>query len=208
MKLGVVANAGSLEGAVAMRAARACAVDPVLLTEPSASLEGLAGIVVVSDLADERFLVLKAAGKGMPIVGTGDGFRVLCELGLLEGTVLPNQPAGFIGRTQQVEVVSKDSVWTCAYFEGELLSIWLRTDAARFDASAEVLERLEHNRQVVLRHVDDQTGSANAIAGITNDRGTIVGLTLHPQYNVDDFVGGISGRRFISSLKRFLSSRP
>lgn len=207
MKLGVVANAGSLEGAVAMRAARACAVEPVLLAEPSASLEGLAGIVVASQLADERSLVLKAAAKGLHILGTGDGFRALCELGLLEGAVLPNQPAGFVGCAQQVNVVSKDSVWTCAFFEGEQLRLSLRTDAARFDASPEVLGRLERNRQVVLRHVEDPTGSANSIAGITNHRGTIVGLTLHPQYNVDDFVGGISGRRFISSLKRFLSAR-
>ena len=207
MKLGVVTNAGSLEGEVAMRAAGACAVEPVLLSQPSDSFEGLAAMVVVSDLSDARALVLGAAERGLPILGLGAGFGALCSLGLLDGGLVENDPAGFIGCAQRVAVASKDSVWTCGFFEGEQLSLALRSRAARFVADPDVLERLEKDRQVILRHVDDPTGSANGIAGITNAKGTIVGLSLHPQYNVHDGFSGIDGRRFISSLKLFLNSR-
>ena len=49
------------------------------------------------------------------------------------------------------------------------------------------------------------TGSAHDIAGITNDRGTVVGLMAHPEYSADEAdSSSVDGRRFFQSLETFL----
>jgi len=50
-------------------------------------------------------------------------------------------------------------------------------------------------------------GSVHDIAGITNERGNVVGLMPHPEHNVDPLTGPTTdGRRFFSSLQHFFAS--
>ena len=46
------------------------------------------------------------------------------------------------------------------------------------------------------------------IAGITNERGNVVGLMPHPEHNVESLTGpSTDGARFFASVLQFLSVR-
>ena len=59
------------------------------------------------------------------------------------------------------------------------------------------------------RYIDgNPNGSNHDIAGITNERGNVVGLMPHPEHNMEDLTGpSLDGRPFFSSVMRYLSTR-
>jgi phosphoribosylformylglycinamidine synthase len=65
---------------------------------------------------------------------------------------------------------------------------------------------LEGEGRVVARYLDgNPNGSARDIAGITNARGTVVGLMPHPEHAVDPLTGpGADGLGFFASILRTL----
>ena len=80
----------------------------------------------------------------------------------------------------------------------------------RFVADAETLNRIEGEGQVVFRYVDvNPNGSLNDIAGVSNERGNVVGLMPHPEHatepgfgpdTVDAMSSGTDGLRFFESV--------
>jgi len=84
----------------------------------------------------------------------------------------------------------------------------------RYYADPETLARLEANRQVIFRYVDENgeatpagnpNGSLANIAGISSERGNVVGLMPHPERNADTILGDGSGRKVLLSLARAVS---
>ena len=61
---------------------------------------------------------------------------------------------------------------------------------------------LEGEGRVVFRYTDNFNGSINAIAGITNDTGRVVGLMPHPEHAVEDLTGpSVDGLQlFVSAI--------
>ena len=48
---------------------------------------------------------------------------------------------------------------------------------------------------------------ARKIAGITNERGNVVGLMPHPEHNMEELTSpSLDGRAFFASLERFLAA--
>ena len=74
-------------------------------------------------------------------------------------------------------------------FQGQEIVIALKNGEGNYQASPETLRKLVDNDQVVFRYLDNPNGSANDIAGITNDRGNVVGLMPHPEHNVEALTG-------------------
>ena len=66
----------------------------------------------------------------------------------------------------------------------------------------ETLARLEGEGRVVARYLDDNpNGSLRDIAGITNERGNVVGLMPHPEHAVEEGFGpSLDGRTFFTSV--------
>jgi phosphoribosylformylglycinamidine synthase len=77
-------------------------------------------------------------------------------------------------------------------------------------ASAPVLAALAagDGGQVVLRYAGaNQNGSADAIAGVANAAGNVVGLMPHPEHAVDELTGpGADGLGFFTSVLRTLAA--
>ena len=65
---------------------------------------------------------------------------------------------------------------------------------------------LESEGRVVARYVgENPNGSRNLIAGITNERGNIVGLMPHPEHAIEDLCGpGTDGLAFFTSAIKAL----
>ena len=87
------------------------------------------------------------------------------------------------------------------------ITIALKNQEGNYQASPETLKMLEDSNRVVFRYLGNPNGSANDIAGITNERGNVVGLMPHPEHNVESLTApSLDGRPFFSSVQRYLSA--
>jgi phosphoribosylformylglycinamidine synthase len=145
--------------------------------------------------------VVEAARGGMPVLGICNGFQILCETHLLPGALIRNDHRTFICRDQVLRVENASTAWTTSYREGQEILIPLKNGEGGFVADADTLDRLEGEGRVVFRYVDvNPNGSLRDIAGITNERGNVVGLMPHPEHAVEDLCGpGTDGLGFFTS---------
>ncbi|RYJ00432.1 MAG: phosphoribosylformylglycinamidine synthase subunit PurQ, partial [Actinomycetales bacterium] len=153
--------------------------------------------------------VVAAAQTGMPVLGICNGFQILCESHLLPGALIRNDHRTFICRDQVLEVENTQTAWTSDYEVGQKITIPLKNGEGGFVADDDTLDRLEGEGRVVFRYVDvNPNGSLRGIAGITNERGNVVGLMPHPEHAVEDLCGpGTDGLGFFTSaVKQVLAS--
>ncbi|MDC6625434.1 phosphoribosylformylglycinamidine synthase subunit PurQ, partial [Leclercia adecarboxylata] len=69
-----------------------------------------------------------------------------------------------------------------------------------FFAEPEALARIEGEGQVVFRYVDNPNGSLNAIAGIQNARGNVLGMMPHPDRAFEAELGPADGAVLFQSI--------
>ncbi|MDR2620813.1 MAG: phosphoribosylformylglycinamidine synthase subunit PurQ [Propionibacteriaceae bacterium] len=218
-RIGVVTFPGSLDDQDALRAVALCGAEPVSLWHASDDLQGVTAVILpggfsygdylrcgaISRFAPIMAEVITAAGRGMPVLGICNGFQVLCESHLLPGALMRNEGMRFVCRNQKLRVESNDTVWTCDFAPGEVIDIVIKHGEGNFRADPDTLQRLESEGNVVLRYLDNPNGSLHDIAGITNERGNVVGLMPHPEHNVDPLVTeSLAGTVFFRSVLSFL----
>jgi phosphoribosylformylglycinamidine synthase I len=145
--------------------------------------------------------VVAAANGGMPVLGVCNGFQILCESHLLPGALIRNDHRTFICRDQVLRVENAATAWTNGYEAGQEIVIPLKNGEGGFVADDATLDRLEGAGRVVFRYVGvNPNGSLRDIAGITNERGNVVGLMPHPEHAVEDLCGpGTDGLGFFTS---------
>ena len=220
-RIGVVTFPGSLDDDDARRAVRLVGAEPVRLWHGSHDLEGVDAIVLPGGFSYGDYLrcgaiarfspimseVIDAANRGMPVLGICNGFQVLCEAHLLPGAMLRNDCHTFVCTDQPLRVETNDTVWTCDFGPGEEINIVLKNGEGNYEASPDTLAMLEDTNRVVFRYLGNPNGSANDIAGITNERGNVVGLMPHPEHNMEELTSpSVDGRRFFSSVLRYLAA--
>ena len=151
------------------------------------------------------------AARGGLVLGICNGFQILCEAGLLPGALVRNTSRRFRCETVTVRVERADTPFTNACEPGEVLRLPIAHGEGRYYADPETLARLEANRQVLFRYVDEggeateeanPNGSLANIAGIMNERGNVVGLMPHPERNADPVLGDGGGRKIFESIAR------
>ncbi|HJE50523.1 MAG TPA: phosphoribosylformylglycinamidine synthase subunit PurQ [Tessaracoccus flavescens] len=221
-RIGVVTFPGSLDDHDALRAVQLSGAEAVPLWHGSDSIDGVDAIILPGGFSYGDYLrcgaiarfspvmssVIDAANRGMPVLGICNGFQLLCEAHLLEGAMIRNAGQQFICRDVDLRVETRDTVWSCAFDKGDEINIVLKNGEGNYQAAPETLKKLEDNDQVVFRYLDNPNGSANDIAGITNERGNVVGLMPHPEHNVEELTSpSLDGRRFFESVLSFLGTR-
>ncbi len=221
-RIGVVTFPGSLDDGDALRAVRVAGAEAVPLWHASDDLGAVDAVILPGGFSYGDYLrcgaiarfspvmteVIRRAGEGMPLLGICNGFQMLCEAHLLPGALIRNDRRTFICRDQKLGVESLDTVWTCEYQPGQEITIALKNGEGNFQADAETIARLEGENRVVFRYLDvNPNGSINDIAGITNERGNVVGLMPHPEHNVDPLAGvGTDGLTLFRSVQSFLAA--
>lgn len=223
MKIGVVTFPGSLDDTDAQRAVTIAGGEAVALWHGDHDLKGVDAVILPGGFSYGDYLrcgaiarfapvmteVIAAALGGMPVLGICNGFQILCESHLLPGALIRNDHRHFICRDQTLKVENSDTSWTSDLSVGQEIVIPLKNGEGGFVADAETVARLEGEGRVVFRYVDvNPNGSVNDIAGITNERGNVVGLMPHPEHAVEDLTGpGTDGLAlFTSALKVFTSA--
>jgi phosphoribosylformylglycinamidine synthase len=155
-----------------------------------------------------------AAGGG-PVLGICNGFQVLLEAGLLPGAMLRNRGLQYRCEHVHVRVEQIDTPFTSGARQGQVLRIPIGHGEGNYYAPPDVLDRIEANRQVVLRYttpkgaIDDEAnpnGSINAIAGICSESRNVVGMMPHPERACEPLLGSADGLVILESVVKAFTS--
>ena len=216
MKIGVVTFPGSLDDSDARRAVRIAGGEAVELWHGDADLRGVDAVVIPGGFSYGDYLragaiarfapvmteVITAAKGGMPVLGICNGFQILTESHLLPGSMIQNDHRKFLCRDQVLRVENASSAWTNGFEADQEITVVLKNQDGQFVADEATLDRLEGEGQVAFRYVGgNPNGSSRDIAGITNERGNVVGLMPHPEHAVEEGFGpSLDGRTFFTSV--------
>jgi phosphoribosylformylglycinamidine synthase len=137
---------------------------------------------------------------GGPVVGICNGFQVLTEAGLLPGALQKNGRLRFLCEPARLVVASTKSVLTTGATTGDELVIPINHFSGSYTCDADTLGRLHDEDRIVLRYAENPNGSIDAIAGITNEAGNVVGLMPHPERASSALLGSEDGMVLLRSL--------
>ncbi|MFI6299222.1 phosphoribosylformylglycinamidine synthase subunit PurQ [Nonomuraea sp. NPDC050790] len=219
-RVGIVTFPGTLDDQDAARAVALAGAQAVPLWHADHDLKGVDAVFLPGGFSYGDYLrcgaisrfaplmdeLIPAARAGLPVLGTCNGFQILCEAHLLPGALTRNASLHYVCRDQRVRVESAQTAWTHDFAAGQEIVLPVKHGEGRYVASDETLAELEAGGRVVFRYLGNPNGSLNDIAGITNEAGNIVGLMPHPEHAVEDLVGAPStdGRAFFTSILRKL----
>ena len=159
--------------------------------------------------------VISDARAGKLVLGTCNGFQVLCEAGLLPGALVRNRSLRFVCEMVTLRVEVPDSPFTHGSSEGTLLRMPIAHGEGCYFADAETLHGLNHNRRVIMRYADNRgrivpdanpNGSAENIAGICNREGNVFGLMPHPDRACDARLGSADGAKIFQSMMQTIQA--
>ena len=201
--IGVITFPGTLDDVDALRAVRLAGATSKQLWHADDSLDGIDAVVVPGGFSYGDYLrtgaiaaqapmmqaVIDAAKRGMPVLGICNGFQILTEAGLLPGALTRNQGLNFHCVDTYLEVANADTAWTSKFAQGDKILVPAKHGEGRFQAQPETIEALEKEGRVVFRYTDNFNGSINAIAGVTNETGRVVGLMPHPEHAIEALTG-------------------
>lgn len=143
------------------------------------------------------------------VLGICNGFQVLCEAGLLPGSLMTNNHLQYRCQWVHLKVENDSLPFTSQCQEGQLLHIPISHYDGNYYADEATLQELEANRQIVFRYSSPKgeiteeanpNGSVSNIAGITNREGNILGMMPHPERACEEIIGGTDGRLIFHSL--------
>ncbi|MCA5892048.1 phosphoribosylformylglycinamidine synthase subunit PurQ [Isoptericola sp. NEAU-Y5] len=223
-RIGVLTFPGTLDDRDAARAVRLAGGEAVSLWHADGDLQGVDAVVLpggfsygdylragaISRFAPAMDAVVDAANGGMPVLGICNGFQVLTEAHLLSGSMVKNDHLHFVCREQVLTVENAATAWTNLYAPGQQITIPLKNQDGQFVADERTLDELEGSGRVVFRYSGwNPNGSRRDIAGISNERGNVVGLMPHPEHAVEAGFGpadatgprgGTDGLAFFTSV--------
>lgn len=216
MKIGVVTFPGTLDDRDAARAVRYAGGEALELWHDDADLKGVDAVILPGGFSYGDYLrcgaisrfspvmepLIAAAKGGMPLLGICNGFQVLAEAHLIPGALTRNQHLHFLCTDQKIRIENNSTAWTSSYAKDQEIVIPLKNGEGSYQCDDETLKMLEGEGQIIARYVgENPNGSRNLIAGISNERGNIVGLMPHPEHAIDALTGpGTDGLGFFTSV--------
>src|SRR6202795_2161957 len=149
------------------------------------------------------------AAAGGLVLGVCNGFQILCESGLLPGVLMRNAALKFICRDVHLRVERSDTPFTRGYNAGQVIRVPVAHGEGNYIADNETIARLEGDGRVLFRYASpdgmidpnwNHNGAMNAIAGIINAGGNVLGMMPHPENHVEAAMGRTDGRGLFAGL--------
>jgi phosphoribosylformylglycinamidine synthase len=153
--------------------------------------------------------VKREAEKGKLVIGSCNGFQILCEAGLLPGALMRNDSTQFRCQQAYLRVETSNSPFTSEVEAGKVLDIPISHGEGNYYADEATLALLNAEDRVVFRYstADGETsadanpnGSLENIAGIINERRNVCGLMPHPERAGEALIGGTDGLVIVRSM--------
>jgi phosphoribosylformylglycinamidine synthase len=147
--------------------------------------------------------------RGGLVLGSCNGFQILCEAGLLPGALMRNECLQYRCQSTHLMVENADTAFTRAMRQGQVLKMPISHGEGKYHADAETLRALRAKNQIVFRYCTEEgrvskeanpNGSLDNIAGVINEEGTVLGLMPHPERAAEATVGGTDGTMIFNSI--------
>ncbi len=147
--------------------------------------------------------------RGGYVLGSCNGFQILCEARLLPGALMRNECLQYRCQSTQLRVENVETPFTRGIRAGQVLTMPISHGEGKYHADRDTLAALKRNRQVVFRYATAEgqvtkaanpNGSLENIAGIVNEDGTVLGLMPHPERAAERVMGGTDGLLIFQSL--------
>lgn len=149
------------------------------------------------------------ANKGGFVFGICNGFQILCEAGLLPGTLLTNNSQNFICKNVYIKADNNKTLITSKIDTNRALMVPIAHAEGRFYASGQTITEMRKNGQILFRYCDEYgqlseevnpNGSIENIAGICNEHKNVFGMMPHPERASDDELGNTDGLLIFQSI--------
>ncbi len=138
--------------------------------------------------------VIEAGRQGAPLLGVCNGFQVLCEAGLLPGALVRNRELRFV--CEDVTVAAEElGRFGAAIAPGALLRLPIKHGEGAYVPDPRRPPRVAFRYQGA-----NPNGSTDAIAGIVNEAGNVLGMMPHPEHATDPLLGGTDGARVLEGF--------
>ena len=151
----------------------------------------------------------KFAREGGLVIGICNGFQILLEAGILPGAMRKNESLHFICRFVYVRVENNNTPFTRAFQKGQVLKIPIAHFEGNYYVDTPTLKKLKEGNRIVFRYCDREgrilseanpNGSVEAIAGICNEEGNVLGMMPHPERASEEILGSKDGREIWKSI--------
>ena len=149
------------------------------------------------------------AADGKPVIGSCNGFQILCEAGLLPGAVVRNEHLEFRCEWTHLKTETTGTTFTSLCTKGQVLRMPIAHGEGRYFADPATLLDLNANGQIAFRYCTpsgetsaeaNPNGSVENIAGVTNKERNVLGLMPHPERCCEGILGGTDGRFILESI--------
>ena len=153
--------------------------------------------------------VIKAANDGCLVLGICNGFQILTETGLLNGTLLRNKNLRFINRDVNIKVINNKTKFSSKYKLNQVLKINIAHNEGNYFTNKNHLDELKKEDLIAFKYCDEAgnindhsnpNGSIENIAGIFNAKKNILGMMPHPERMIDHIISNNDGENLFSSL--------
>jgi phosphoribosylformylglycinamidine synthase subunit PurQ / glutaminase len=147
--------------------------------------------------------------RGGFVLGSCNGFQILCEAALLPGALLRNECLQYRCQSTYLIVENPDTPFTRGLRAGQVLRMPISHGEGKYHADPPTLATLRARNHIVFRYCTEDgrvtraanpNGSLENIAGIVNDEGTVLGLMPHPERAAEAAMGGTDGLAIFHSL--------
>ena len=147
--------------------------------------------------------------RGGMVLGSCNGFQILCEAKLLPGALMRNECLQYRCQSTHLLVENAETPFTRAMRAGQVLKMPISHGEGKYYADQDTMRRLREKSQVVFRYCTEDgrvtreanpNGSMDNIAGIVNEEGTVLGMMPHPERAAESAMGGTDGVQIFHSL--------
>jgi len=147
--------------------------------------------------------------QGGSVLGSCNGFQILCEAGLLPGALTRNECLQYRCQSTHLVVDNADTPFTRGLRPGTVLTMPISHGEGKYYADPETLRELKARSGIVFRYAAadgrvtkaaNPNGSLENIAGIVNPEGNVLGLMPHPERAAESAMGGTDGLLLFQSL--------